>query len=76
VPPAVAARLLRSLLDDLDTPRALQDLRRVELDSGVAPGAKFETFAYVDRVLGLDLVRQVGRPADPVAPKDPAPPQG
>ena len=28
----------------------------------VADGAKFEAFAYLDRVLGLDLVREVGRP--------------
>ena len=28
----------------------------------MADGAKFEAFAYLDRVLGLDLVRDVGRP--------------
>lgn len=27
---------------------------------GVPSGAKFETFAYLDRVLGMDLAREVG----------------
>jgi hypothetical protein len=26
----------------------------------VAAGAKFETFAYADRLLGLDLARNIG----------------
>ena len=73
IPPAVAAELVGCLLDDLDTPRVLAGLRRLELDTGVAAGAKFETFAFVDRVLGLELVRQVGRP---VRPAKPAPPPG
>jgi hypothetical protein len=30
----------------------------------VGEGAKFETVAYVDRVLGLDLTRWVGRPTN------------
>jgi len=46
--------------DDLDTPRALQVLHAVEREAG-EDGAKFEFFAYADRILGLDLVRDVGR---------------
>jgi hypothetical protein len=33
----------------------------VENDPAVPPGARFETFAYLDRILGLDLARRVGR---------------
>jgi cysteinyl-tRNA synthetase len=48
--------------DDLDTPSALVRLDELARDASVADGAKFEAFAYLDRVLGLDLVREVGRP--------------
>jgi len=58
--------VLAAFDDDLDTPRALQVLRRLEKDDAVAPGARFETFAWADRLLGLDLARDVGR-ARPVA---------
>ena len=47
--------------DDLDTPRAITALRELEKDPAVPDGAKFEAFAYVDRILGLDLARLVGR---------------
>ncbi len=53
---------------DLDTPAALRVLRRLERGSGVAPGAKFETFAYADQLLGLDLARDVGRDPVPALP--------
>jgi cysteinyl-tRNA synthetase len=49
--------------DDLDTPAALRALRSLEKDSEIPPGSKFETFADADRLLGLDLARDVGRPA-------------
>ncbi|MBU6244591.1 MAG: cysteine--tRNA ligase [Actinomycetales bacterium] len=52
--------------DDLDTPRAIQVLRELERDTTVAAGSKFETFAMLDRLLGLDLARDVGRVARPV----------
>ncbi len=68
MPAETAAALVGALLDDLDTPRALQVLRRLERDAGVPAGAKFETFAYADRVFGLDLARTVGRPRDATAP--------
>jgi len=55
-------RLREAFDDDLDTPTALVALADLEKDDGVPAGAKFETFAWVDRVLGLDLVRDVGRP--------------
>jgi cysteinyl-tRNA synthetase len=61
-----ADEVLAAFDDDLDTPRALQVLRRLERDEAVAPGARFETFAWADRLLGLDLARDVGR-ARPVA---------
>jgi hypothetical protein len=30
-------------------------------DETVPPGLRFETFVYADRVLGLDLPRDIGR---------------
>ena len=54
---------------DLDTPAALRVLRALERDSEIPPGAKFETFAYADQLLGLDLAREIGRvPAAPPLP--------
>jgi cysteinyl-tRNA synthetase len=47
--------------DDLDTVSALLVLRRVERDHGIEPGAKFELFAHLDALFGLDLARDVGR---------------
>jgi hypothetical protein len=47
--------------DDLDTPAALRHLQALEADNAVSPGAKFETFAYLDLLLGLDLAREIGR---------------
>jgi cysteinyl-tRNA synthetase len=50
--------------DDLDTPAALLALRGLEKDDEIPPGSKFETFAHADGLLGLDLARDVGRPAE------------
>jgi hypothetical protein len=47
--------------DDLASAAALGELQTLADDGDVAPGAKFETFAAADRLLGLDLVRDVGR---------------
>src|SRR3954464_6822448 len=55
-------RLTAAFDDDLDTPTALVALADLEKDNDVPPGSKFETFAWVDRILGLDLVRDVGKP--------------
>jgi hypothetical protein len=55
-------QLLRGALgDDLDVGAALLVLHRLEDDADIAPGAKFETFLYADRVLGLDLARDLAR---------------
>ena len=63
---AIEAGYRRDLLDafddDLDTPRALAVLRLLADDDGVPPGGRFETAAWADRLLGLDLARDVGRP--------------
>ena len=61
IPDAWRADVLAAADDDLDTPRALQVLRMAERDDDAAEGAKFEMFAWADRLLGLDLVRDVGR---------------
>jgi hypothetical protein len=47
--------------DDLDTTSAMAQLMGMIIEPAVAPGAKFETFAAADRLLGLDLARDVGR---------------
>lgn len=58
---AYANQISAHFNEDLDTPRALQVLREVERDPALPDGAKFETFAHVDRLFGLDLVREVGK---------------
>ncbi len=46
--------------NDLDTPAALHELDALAADRDVPPGAKFETFAALDRLFGLDLARDIG----------------
>jgi hypothetical protein len=55
------AGALRAAFDDLDTKLAIRLLRDVVDDPGIAPGAKFEAFAFADRILGLELAREIGR---------------
>jgi hypothetical protein len=47
---------------DLDTLSVFALLQGLSLDASVPEGAKFETFVYADRVLGLDLAREIGQP--------------
>jgi cysteinyl-tRNA synthetase len=63
VPDEVRARLRAAWEDDLDVPGVLQILRDVESDPELPDGARFETYAHADRILGLDLVRDLGSPA-------------
>ncbi|MFD9034402.1 hypothetical protein ACFVZW_25155 [Streptomyces sp. NPDC059567] len=48
------------LADDLGVPAVLDALVTLAARADVPAGAKFETFAFLDRVLGLDLAREVG----------------
>jgi hypothetical protein len=52
---------MQAAFGDLDTARALDLLRGLADDSGAPAGSKFETFAFADRILALDLAREVGR---------------
>ncbi|GLW97712.1 hypothetical protein [Microtetraspora sp. NBRC 16547] len=56
-----AARVLEAFDDDLDTSRALRLVRELEIDESVAPGSRFETFLYLDHILGLDLSSDIGK---------------
>lgn len=46
--------------DDLDLPGVLAQLHQLEGDAACPAGAKFETFAHLDRVLALDLAAGLG----------------
>ncbi|WP_369245024.1 hypothetical protein [Streptomyces sp. R41] len=59
VPEDVRQRLRAAWEDDLDVPGVLGVLRWVET-SDVPEGARFETYAYADRLLGLELTREIG----------------
>ena len=63
VPDDVRGRLRDAWDDDLDVPRVLDVLRQVETEPELADGARFETYAYADRLLGLDLTRDLGSPS-------------
>lgn len=47
--------------DDLDTPAALREMGALEADEAEPAGTKFETFAAMDRLLGLDLAADIGK---------------
>ncbi|MFF1647852.1 hypothetical protein [Streptomyces sp. NPDC058240] len=65
----IPADLLRqshtALAEDLDVAAVLALLADVAGRSDMPSGAKFETFAHLDRVLGLDLARDVGHQRRP-----------
>ncbi|WP_208636998.1 hypothetical protein [Streptomyces swartbergensis] len=63
VPDDVRRRLRGAWEDDLDVPRVLDELRRVENEPELPDGARFETYAYADRLLGLELTRDLGAPS-------------
>lgn len=50
-----------ALDDDLDTPSALRTMHAMAGDDTLPPGSRFEAFAYLDQLLGLDLARDIGR---------------
>jgi hypothetical protein len=52
--------LLAALADDLDT-RTAVDVLRGSLDLGLPGGCLFETWAWADRLLAVDLAAAVGR---------------
>ncbi|MDV5149194.1 hypothetical protein R1T08_34925 [Streptomyces sp. SBC-4] len=60
VPADVLRHAHAVLADDLDVPAVLDTLGTLATRDDVPAGAKFETFAFLDRVLGLDLARDVG----------------
>ncbi|MFF3942347.1 hypothetical protein [Streptomyces phaeofaciens] len=61
VPDEVRERLRTAWEDDLDVPEVLRVLRSLaEAGSALPDGARFESYAYADRLLGLELTRDVG----------------
>ena len=61
MPARYADAITAAFEDDLDTAAALGQLHALADDGDVTPGARFETFAAADRLLGLDLARDIGR---------------
>jgi hypothetical protein len=59
--PTAVAEAAGAAFSDLDTVSALAMLRDLATDASVPVGAKFEAFVYADRILGLDLARDIGR---------------
>jgi cysteinyl-tRNA synthetase len=51
--------IYNALTQDLDSPRAMQRIRSVEKDKELSPENKRAIFIYADRVLGLDLSREI-----------------
>ncbi|WP_326587589.1 hypothetical protein [Streptomyces sp. NBC_01294] len=60
IPADVLRQAHAALADDLGVPAVLGMLVGMATRADVPAGAKFETFAFLDRVLGLDLAREVG----------------
>jgi hypothetical protein len=65
ISPRYAETVTAAFEDDLDTPTALRELDALEADGDVPPGVKFETFAALDRLFGLDLARDIGKVSTP-----------
>ncbi|MFR0354058.1 hypothetical protein [Streptomyces sediminimaris] len=63
IPDEARTRLRGAWEDDLDVPAVLRVLAWVETAPELPDGARFETYAHADRLLGLDLTRDLGSPA-------------
>jgi len=61
IPPEWRTAVIAALDDNLDVARVVAMMIELENTDGVEPGAKFEAFAYLDRVLAVDLARNLGR---------------
>ncbi|MFJ8599949.1 hypothetical protein ACIREM_14710 [Streptomyces shenzhenensis] len=63
VPDEVRGRLRAAWEDNLDVTEVLNVLDRVADAADLPDGARFEAYAHADRLLGLDLVRDLGSAA-------------
>ncbi|GHE36038.1 hypothetical protein [Streptomyces capitiformicae] len=63
IPEHVRQALRAAWEDDLDVPGLLDVLRDVEGADDMPGGARFEAYAYADRLLGLELTREIGASA-------------
>ena len=61
IPATWRTAVIAALDDDLDVAHVLAMMRELEDADNVEPGAKFEAFIYADRVLAVDLMRDLGR---------------
>lgn len=59
--PGPTAATFREAFGNLDTVAVVALLNGLAADETVPPGPRFETFVYADRVLGLNLPRDIGR---------------
>lgn len=59
--PEPAATAVTTAFGELDPVTVLDLLRNLAPDETVPPGPRFEAFVYADRVLGLELPREIGR---------------
>lgn len=59
--PAPIAAAFRTAFQSQDIAAVLALLSGLATDETVPPGPRFEAFIYADRVLGLDLPRDIGR---------------
>lgn len=60
IPSTWRAAVIAALDDDLDVARLVAMMHELDRTGMVEPGAKFEAFAYLDRVLAVDLMRNLG----------------
>jgi len=59
--PADIGQQAQAAFGGLDIVSVLTMLGGLAHDAGVSAGAKFEAFVYADRILGLDLARDIGK---------------
>lgn len=61
IPPGWRTAAVDALDDNVDVGAVVTMLLALEEVDDIAPGVKFEAFAYLDRVLAVDLARELGR---------------
>jgi hypothetical protein len=59
--PKPTAATIREAFGSLDTVAVVALLNGLAADESLPPGPRFETFIYADRLLGLNLPRDIGR---------------